>query len=71
MSQYFKRSYSFSQGPFTQLTGPSKSPSKGDGPFDGKIGSGPYSVRQCKFNGDGDGDGMCKRIIMVFHTKRL
>ena len=31
----------------------------GDGPFDGQIGFGTHSVRQCKF----DGDGTCKRIL--------
>ena len=35
----------------------------GDGLFDGQIGFGTYSVRQCKFEGDCDGDGTCKRIL--------
>ena len=27
----------------------------GEGPFDGQIGSGTHSDRQCRFDGDGDG----------------
>ena len=41
----------------------------GDGPFDGQIGFRIRSLRQCKFDGDiegdGDGDGTCKRAITV------
>ena len=32
----------------------------GNEPFDGQIGFGTYSVIQCKFDGDGDGEGICK-----------
>ena len=31
--------------------------SNGDGPFDRQNGSETHSVRQCKFNGNGDRDG--------------
>ena len=35
----------------------------GDGPFDGQIGFGIHSVHQCKFDCDGDEDGMCKQTF--------
>ena len=42
--------------------------SSDDGPFDRQIRSGTHFGRQCKFEGDRDGDG--KRILRPIHTER-
>ena len=35
----------------------------GDRPFDGKIGFGSHFVHKCKFDSDGDEDGICKQTF--------
>ena len=41
----------------------------GNRPFDGQIGFGTHSVRQCKVDGDGADDDTCKRNFNGGHFR--